>query len=176
MRSNLPNRLNAYLTQRLGQGDWIKGYSSGQIFFNYEYLASRDVEQIELENIVSNYLQNLRPVAAVYTRTDLTRGDYNEGGIKGLMIRGFHPYRSGDIMVSMKPGWLSSINNHGTSHGSAYRYDTHVPIIFYGHSIEKGESTEERYVTDIAPTISYLLWLTMPNGSTGEILDEVIKR
>jgi hypothetical protein len=112
----------------------------------------------------------------VYTRTDLTRSDFNEGGIKGLIVRGFNQNRSGDVMFLLKPGWLASISNYGTSHGSPYRYDTHVPILFYGHSIKKGSSTTERFVTDIAPTMSYLLWLTMPNGSIGNILDEVIDR
>ena len=63
----------------------------------------------------------------------------------------------------------------GTTHGSGYSYDTHIPIIFFGKGIKKGISKKKYEIIDIAPTISNLLQIEFPNGSTGKIIDEVLK-
>jgi bisphosphoglycerate-independent phosphoglycerate mutase (AlkP superfamily) len=64
----------------------------------------------------------------------------------------------------------------GTTHGSPYTYDTHVPIIFYGWNIPKGESHDKKVITQIAPTISQLLKITLPNSTSSEVLSEVFKK
>ena len=63
----------------------------------------------------------------------------------------------------------------GTSHGSGYSYDTHIPIIFYGNGIKVGASKKEYSITDIAPTLSNLLKIEFPNGNNGQIIDEALK-
>ena len=63
----------------------------------------------------------------------------------------------------------------GTSHGSGYSYDTHIPIIFYGNGIKKGVSKKKYDIIDIAPTISNLLKIEAPNSATGKIIDEALK-
>jgi hypothetical protein len=91
-----------------------------------------------------------------------------------MYIRGYHQQRGGDVAFTFEPGWLASGNDYGTSHGSAYPYDTHVPIIFFGSNVRHGQSWDYRTVTDIAPTISAILYITMPSGATGNILGEVM--
>ena len=63
----------------------------------------------------------------------------------------------------------------GTTHGSGYDYDTHVPLIFYGKGIKKGETKTRTHITDIAPTISALLGLKNNETYSGRILDFVIE-
>ena len=60
-------------------------------------------------------------------------------------------------MIRLEPGLL--VKNYGvkTGHGSPYEYDTHIPLIFYGKEIHKGESEIRIGVTEIAPTILRLL-------------------
>ena len=63
----------------------------------------------------------------------------------------------------------------GTTHGSGYDYDTHVPLLFYGNGINKGETRGRTEITDIAPTINALLGLKTSETYSGKILDFVIK-
>lgn len=56
-----------------------------------------------------------------------------------------------------------------------YSYDTHIPIIFYGNGIKKGASKKRYEIIDIAPTIANFLRIEFPNGSTGKVIDEVLK-
>ena len=63
----------------------------------------------------------------------------------------------------------------GTTHGSGYAYDTHIPLLFYGNGIKKGTSTKYYPITDIASTLSNLLNITEPNTSTGRTIIDLIK-
>ena len=76
----------------------------------------------------------------------------------------------------LNPATISGIanSNKGTTHGSPQAYDTHVPLLFYGNGINKGITYKKTQVTDVAPTISALLGIALPNASTGDILHIVI--
>jgi bisphosphoglycerate-independent phosphoglycerate mutase (AlkP superfamily) len=93
--------------------------------------------------------------------------------VKGKVIRGYHPKRSGDLVVVLESGWYGAGRVQGTTHGSPYTYDTHVPILFYGHGIKKGFSVKPHSITDIAPTLSILLNIKFPSGCTGEPIEEL---
>ena len=92
-----------------------------------------------------------------------------------MVIRGFHPKRSGDVAIVLQPGWFGSGSITGTTHGSPYTYDTNVPILFYGHGIRKGSSVRYHRITDIAPTLSMLLNIKFPNCCTGQPVEEIFE-
>lgn len=60
-----------------------------------------------------------------------------------------------------------------STHGSPWRYDTHVPIIFAGYDIKAQTISREVTPYDIAPTLSNKLGITLPSGATGTVLKEV---
>jgi len=80
--------------------------------------------------------------------------------------RGYNQKLSGDVVVMLQPGWIEW-QGAGTTHGSAYNYDTHVPLVWYGTGILNGSTTEYISITDIAPTLSMILNVPFPNGCTG---------
>lgn len=63
-----------------------------------------------------------------------------------------------------------------SKHGSPWRYDTHVPVIFAGYGIKAQRINREVTPYDIAPTLSNILKITQPSGATGEVLTEVKSR
>jgi arylsulfatase A-like enzyme len=79
------------------------------------------------------------------------------------------------VLLIPNPSTISSSRRKGTTHGSGYNYDTHVPIIFYGNGIKTGTSKKAYTITDIAPTIANLLQIEFPNGTTGKIVAEALK-
>jgi arylsulfatase A-like enzyme len=62
----------------------------------------------------------------------------------------------------------------GTTHGSGYAYDTHVPVFFYGPGFKAGRVTAGARVTDIVPTLSAVLRMDVPPGCVGRVLSEVL--
>lgn len=99
-----------------------------------------------------------------------------KSGVEYLLKNGYNQKRSGDLLIVMEPSVFldGSWNKKGTDHGSGYIYDTHVPLLFYGKGIKKGKTYKRTEITDIAPTISALLGISFPNGSTGNVLGLVI--
>ncbi|MBI1226962.1 MAG: alkaline phosphatase family protein [Bacteroidetes bacterium] len=90
--------------------------------------------------------------------------------------KGFMPARSGDFLVQLYPGWFSDYYlKGGTTHGSPYAYDTHVPIIFFGGNIAPGDNYDPIWIEDIAPTVSELLKISWPSGATGKVIGGVLK-
>ena len=62
----------------------------------------------------------------------------------------------------------------GTTHGSPWTYDTHVPLLWLGAGVAPGTYAEPVAVTDLAPTLSALLGVDPPNGSQGRVLREML--
>ncbi|MGL6067806.1 MAG: alkaline phosphatase family protein, partial [Sediminibacterium sp.] len=61
------------------------------------------------------------------------------------------------------------------THGLWYKYDAHIPLLFYGWGIKKGNTDRETYMKDIAPTIAALLHIQQPSGAIGHPIPEVLK-
>lgn len=172
------NGLNDFLKPYFGDKTIIKKISNGQVFLNHEAfsgdLKSAGVDLLLATELISQYLLSTDGIAAVYTGTTLRNSDFNEGGVKGCLIRGYHHKRSGDIAVVLEPQWFEG-GESGTTHGSPYAYDTHVPVLFYGWGISKGSSADYQTITDIAPTLSVLLKIKFPSGTTGRPVVKALK-
>jgi hypothetical protein len=84
------------------------------------------------------------------------------------IARGFMEIRCGNLFIIPKPGWLEmEWQSTGTTHGSIYNYDTHVPLIFYGAKIKPGHSNQTVFIEDIAPTLALILKCSLPSASIG---------
>jgi arylsulfatase A-like enzyme len=87
---------------------------------------------------------------------------------------GFYRQRSGDLFVIPEAYYIFG-NPPGTSHGTPFNYDTHVPVIFMGPGIKAGEYYGHVAVNDIAPTLAALLGIEEPSGSVGRVLNEMLQ-
>ncbi|MRG46181.1 alkaline phosphatase family protein [Chitinophaga sp. SYP-B3965] len=92
--------------------------------------------------------------------------------LKTMMINGFNVQRSGDIMITLLPGWLAG-GNTGTTHGLWNPYDAHIPLVWMGWGVRHGKTNRTTAMTDIAPTVAAMLRIQMPNGNVGKVIEEV---
>ena len=178
-----PNRAEAMLREFL-EGyfpgkNLIENVSNDQIFLNHEALQgapkTSGLDFFIVAELIGKYLMTMDGVANYFTEGVLRQGAFDEGGVKGMIIRGYHPKRSGDVVFVLEPGWMDAWAVQGTTHGSPYAYDTNVPILFYGKGVKKGESTRRYSITDISPTLSMILNITIPSGAIGNPVSELIE-
>ena len=171
--SVMKTELSTYLITNYGEGEWIKNYSNNQLFLNQKLISERNIDLQEIERKSANFFLKYEWVKNTYTATQINENEYNNS-FHSLIQRGYNQKRSGDVIVSLQTGWLSSYwEKGGTTHGSSYSYDTHVPLIFWGGKIPQGQTDRKVYIRDIAPTISTILGTAYPNGCTGNPLPEV---
>jgi hypothetical protein len=95
--------------------------------------------------------------------------------VKEMYIKGYHPKLGGDIQLVMKSGYFYGWTT-GTSHGTWYAYDAHIPMVWMGWGIPHGHTTRTTYMTDIAPTLSALLKIQMPSGNIGNPVFEILDK
>ncbi|MCX8490144.1 MAG: alkaline phosphatase family protein, partial [Cyclobacteriaceae bacterium] len=176
--SSLEVSLNDFLQKYFPGKKIIERISNDQIFFNQDLFGgdpkTAGIDLLIATELITNYVQSTEGVAQVFSKAVLKQGAYNETGVKGMMVRGYNFKRSGDIAYQLEPNWISGGAPQGTTHGAAYSYDTHVPILFYGNGIKQGRSSSYHAITDIAPTLSVLLKIKFPNGCTGQPISEIL--
>ena len=91
------------------------------------------------------------------------------------VAKGYDVGQQRDLVIIYKPGFIE-YHKTGTTHGSPYSYDTHVPLLFYGWNIKKGESHDRKVITEIAPTLSQLLRIPFPSGTEAHVLTELFQK
>ena len=165
--------LDAFIQQKYGRDDLIEDISNDQVFFRYTVLADESIDAEALQKDIKHFALQYKNISKVFTRAQMEQGSY-DSGVAALVQKGFDQERSGDVFFILDPGYLTG-GPTGSSHGTPYSYDTHVPLLFYGNGIKNGHTFEQTVITDIAPTVAALLGIQDPNGTTGTVISEVLK-
>ena len=111
---------------------------NSQIYLNNKTINSLNLNLNSVEKTIINTLTQLDFIDKVYTSREIINGNF-DGGYELLIQNGYNIQRSGDVIFKLKENVIS-YGNKGTTHGSGYSYDTHVPLIFFGKKIVQGES------------------------------------
>ncbi|WP_298422198.1 alkaline phosphatase PafA [uncultured Kordia sp.] len=171
--SVLREHLIGFLKKKYGSDKLIENTSNGQIFLDYDEVKRLNLSPTAIENALQSELLAYDQISKVYTRSTLTAGEFNTG-IAAAIQKGFNQKRSGDVCYVLEPSTIS-YGRTGSTHGSGFNYDTHVPLVFYGNGIQQGETMRRTKITDVAPTISAILGISFPNGATGDPIQEVLE-
>jgi predicted AlkP superfamily pyrophosphatase or phosphodiesterase len=164
-------QLKGYMSARFGEGDWILSVSNEQVFINEKLVRDKDMNLADIEDELVNFLLRFRGIKEVYTATAMRNTDFSSSRAS-LLQNGYNFKSSGNLLLIFEPGWLTG-GAKGTSHGTGFTYDTHVPILFFGWNVKSGSSSRYASITDIAPTLSMMLGIRLPNGSTGQPILEI---
>ena len=165
--------IKSALKTAFGEGEFIRAEDNSQLYLNQDIMKDKKVSYAQIHEIVRQTLLKRDDVADVVDLHNLansTLPDYQLNYVKN----GFNPRRSGDIMIVLNPSWFAG-RKQGTTHGSLYRYDTHVPLLFFGWKVKAGETTLRTNISDISPTVADLLNILEPNGSVGNVISGVKK-
>lgn len=154
--------------------DLIENISNGNVFLNHEIITKNNLNTSQIEQEIANYLLTFEGVSQTFTANTLKTTVITEN-IAANIQRGFSQSRSGDVIYVLASGWINAGYTTGTTHGSPYHYDTHVPLLWYGHQIPKGETTKKVVIPDIAATLAVLLNINAPSACTGNPIKDLIK-
>jgi len=155
--------------------DLVEEIEGNHLFFDREKIKEADLELDDLCEEVAAAMNSMKHVYAAYPAYDL----YISGGAgdfpMDLMYRGLHPRLRGDVVWLIKSGYIE-YGNVGSTHGSAWNYDTHIPLLMYGKNVHPGISYRETHIRDIAPTLSMICGVPLPSGCTGTPISEVLDK
>jgi hypothetical protein len=167
--------LKKMLNERFGEGEWLEYSINNQFFLNHDLINEKDLDLNQMSKLVANFLLETDGISEAYTGNEVRQFSLTEREVKGMLARGYNAQRSGDVVYILQPGWLLPYKDDATNHFSGYTYDTHVPMLWFGNGIKKGFSVKYQTITNIAPTISFMLDITLPNGATADPLYELLE-
>lgn len=169
---NLKSKLSKTLYDKFGVDHLIENISNNDVFFNRQLIHQHSLDFDLVLDVAKEYFLTLDFVDKVFKSTELLQLSEVEL-LHHLLIQSHHQKYSGDLIFVQRPSFIN-YNQKGTTHGSGFNYDTHVPLMFFGKGIQKGHTFRRTEITDIAPTLSALLSIGYPNGSTGNPIHEVL--
>lgn len=169
--------LNGKIAQKFGDSLIVK-QTNLNIYLNHEIIAAKKLNKSEITDFIKAEISTWKNVKRVYSGDELLQsggGDIWTEKVK----RGYHPKESGDVLFMLESGFLphgteTPTSEKGTSHGSAYAYDSHVPLLWFGKGIPKQEVFRTIEITDITPTLAHIMNLAFPSAVTGTPILEVL--
>jgi predicted AlkP superfamily pyrophosphatase or phosphodiesterase len=167
------------LKKKLGiDKELIQSYFQPYVYLNHEVVQERGLNLAEVERTVAAELEKIDGIWLAAPSSALADGSFPNTPLEEAILRNYNSKRSGDIYVVFKPAWFINDSDGlsvASTHGSPWRYDQFVPVIFLGPGMPPQRVFREISTVDVAPTLSAILGITYPSGSVGKPLVEVLQ-
>jgi len=168
------------LKKQFGIGEeLIEAFFQPYLYLNHDLIRDKGLDQAEVEQAVAEELLKFDGVAYAVSSTALRTDNLPNTLMTRSILHNFHPKRSGDIYLVFEPNVF--INDFdglivASTHGSPWRYDTFVPVIFAGAGLPAVRVSRSVTPYDIAPTLAAYLGVKPPSGAIGMPLPEVLQQ
>jgi predicted AlkP superfamily pyrophosphatase or phosphodiesterase len=160
--------------QKLGIDEIVRFFYRPYIYLNDEKIAAAKLDPVKVEQAVADSLTDFDGINLAVSTSSMAMEKSNP--LIEQVRNNQHVTRSGDIYIIQEPYWfLFDEGPIASMHGSPWRYDTHVPIIFAGPGIDAQKINRLVHPVDVAPTIAAFLGMTAPAAAKGSPLMEVLE-
>lgn len=160
--------------QKYGIDEVVRFFYRPYLYLNDEKIAAAKLDRIKVEHAIADALTDFDGIALAVASSRLTVQQSNP--LISRVRNNHHVSRSGDIYIIQEPYWfLFDKGPVAAMHGSPWRYDTHVPVVFMGPTIKPNTVYRLVHPVDVAPTIAALLGMTPPGSAQGSLLEEVFQ-
>jgi predicted AlkP superfamily pyrophosphatase or phosphodiesterase len=160
--------------EAFGIEDVVRFFYRPYIYLDEEKIAATKVKPYLVEKAIANALTDFEGIELAVSTRSMTKEQ--SGPLVDKVRNNHHVSRSGDIYVIQKPYWF--LFDEGPipgMHGSPWRYDTHVPVIFSGPGMTAQTISRLVHPVDVAPTLAAFLGMSPPAAAQGNPLKEVLK-
>jgi len=169
----------AALKKQFGIGEeLIEAYFHPYLYLNHKVIDAKGLDRAVVEQAVAAELLKFDGVAYAVSSSALRTDALSDTLMTRSVLRNFHAKRSGDIYLVFEPNvFISDFDGLTVSstHGSPWRYDTYVPVMFAGNGMPAARVARAVTPYDIAPTLSAYLGVKPPSGAVGAVLPEVLR-
>ncbi|MDX2009078.1 MAG: alkaline phosphatase family protein [Myxococcaceae bacterium] len=170
--SELQGFVNDALKARTGVEKVIAAIEETDVYLDLKALTDKKQDVAAVRRQVAELLRSRAEVAVALSRDDLTSTPAQ--GLARSLELGFHPERSGDVLMVLRPFHVLESEARGTSHGTPYTYDAEVPLLLWGRGVKPGIWAGPARAVDVAPTVAALMELGAPGSCEGHALPDVL--
>jgi predicted AlkP superfamily pyrophosphatase or phosphodiesterase len=170
---NIIGSLNAGLEKEFGIKNTVLKIMNNQIIFDRSVVLASKIDVNKIKGSTIELLKKQPGIANAVDLSNLSAANL-PAELKTRLANGYNAILSGDVYFLLQPNWFDGADT-GTTHGSWYPYDAHIPLVFMGWNVKSGSSNKTHYMTDIASTLAAMLHIQMPSGNVGEPITELMK-
>ncbi|OWQ86341.1 hypothetical protein CDN99_21155 [Roseateles aquatilis] len=162
--------VNAGLAKHFGEGRWVVGMSGTGMIFDEALIKAKGLQADDVYAAAKALVEQVDGVRVAFTRAQLA-GDDTATPYLAQMRKSWYPGIAAPLQVVVKEGWMFGSRLMGTTHGSPYENDTHVPLLTWGPNwVGQGRVEQRVEIADLAPTLSKLLGIPAPRQAQGKPL------
>lgn len=165
-------KVEAFLSERYGdrkKGKWVEAVSGPWVYLKREAITAAGERPAEVEKTLAGWVLEQSGVEGVYTRTALTTPGGPLDATGRMVALSFHPERCGDLYVLLRPYCLPGSAGTGTTHGSPWEYDTHVPLVVFGAGVKPGERADRVSPLSAAAILAKAAGIDPPTGAVAKV-------
>lgn len=124
---------------------WVTGIRAPWLYLKPEVVKQSKQPRDVIAAEAARFLATRSEIARTFTHAELRAAVPPTDDVAVRVKRSFHPARCGDVYMLLHPYCIESKprpEGTGTTHGTPYTYDTHVPLLVYGPGIRGGDRDE----------------------------------
>lgn len=171
---SMNRKISQYVLTEFKDSTILYGLCNQEIYLNHAAIERNHLNVEDVKTKLINYVKGINGVMNAVDLANLSASTLIDN-LRTSIENGYNAQRSGDIYIILQPAWMEDFTK-GTTHGSSFRYDTHIPLIWYGWNVKAGKDYSEIHMTDIAPTIASMLRIQEPNGTVGKPILGLFKK
>jgi len=164
--------LSTYLMAVYGQEKWISGYYAKNIFLNKERISEKKLNYTDFLKTVIEFMLEFEGIQAAYPSSQVLTMGGNSNSEMARLRNSTNKNCAGDIIITLLPGWME-VDNNNNPVGESNAIVSYSPLYFFGWKIKPQTVSTSYQTTDIAPTISRIMDIPMPNACIGKPIVEL---
>jgi len=167
----LEDSLRLFFKKEFGNPEWLEKVSNFLIYLSPTIDERKKNEVIQKTSL---FLRKMQGISSVYNTSEINLVCPGNVYPEQLNFAGYTPELEADLIYTPEPGWLD-YGNTGTTHGVCYSGDTHVPLLWWGKGIPAGIVHQKKFITQIVPTLCFMLKIPIPSCCFSEAIPEILK-
>ena len=169
---NAPDLLGAEVDKAFKVKNLISGITNFQVYLNHRIIDSAGLDVNKIKQFIINRM-NADPTVLITIDNEHISDANLPTEIKEKLLKGYYQKLSGEILIILKSGYFYG-SATGTTHGTIFAYDDHIPFLMMGWGVKPGKLYRETSMTDIAATVAAMLNIQMPSGCIGKVVAEAL--
>ena len=144
------------------------------IYLNWIRIHELKLEGERVKRVLRDQARKLKGVSGAFTNSELMMLNREPSALEAMVRRSFRADRSGDVLLTLKAGYIWDYNGTGTTHGQPVEADQHVPVMLWGSAIKAGTYDDDVAPTDLAITLGAILGVDA-GGPESHVLPCVVR-
>lgn len=169
--------LNLALRERMAvKVDLVKTFFTPYVYLDRALIAAQGLDLAATQRALVEWLSAQPEVFAAYAAADIERNGLPDTPLTAMVAANYQAQRSGDVhVIFASQRFVADFDglSVAATHGSPWRYDRHVPVVFAGNGLQPQQVSRPVTPYDIAVTLANRLRIEAPSGASGVPLAEL---